>query len=316
MQIKPIPHYLINKYNNCNHHENRPYIHINSGEIYLDNEWLNKQSHLFKENLIELLSLNSITILLEKPIDIVMSEYLTPIEWKIYHLYLGKFDYSKWYNNKLISNVSIVDLNFDVIKQVSINCCTNNKNFDDEIHKLDIEHSIIDNILKNHNLPVFVRLDQSSAKMDIELEPIYNAKQILYQITNSNELLRKIYRKNSQTHLIILPWKTINKANEFRIFIYNNKIVAISQQHLYDKYYYTNEQIKEIMNCILNNDFIKYLPYSEVVCDVFVDNNKCELIECNPYGSYSASGSGLFCWIKDSKLLMGLCDDVEFRFTI
>ena len=322
MNITPIPEYLTSKFNNCNYYCFRPYILLNDTEINLNKKWFEKQDEKFKELL--LIHLEKYNIIFTHDInceqynDINKSDTMSDIEWSIYHMYLHNFDYSKWHTEKLVPRVSMVDLDLVKIKEVSTNCCFYHSDIDFEISKIQSEFDKIEPILSKYSGPVFVRLNQMSAKNDCNLEPLTNTKSILSQITNSKKIYSSVYKKDLDVKLIIMPWKEINPKYEFRVFIYNKRIVGISQQHLYDKYNYLITEITNIIEVIKKSDFIDNLIYQDVVCDVFIDErtNICHLIECNPYGPYSASGSSLFCWIKDRKILSGCCDIIEFRFSI
>jgi hypothetical protein len=308
MKIQPIPSYLTSRLNDCNHYGERPWVLTSKNQLYLDPFWLNKQTEDFKRELFELLG-NNVS---DEPVD--PTPDMTDIEWDIYHLYLNNFNYSRWHNDNLIQNVSIIDLDLKRIKEVSSNCCYNFGNFLFELPKLQEEYQNITEALKKYDSPVFVKLDQLSAKTDTEIRPLKNAEEILFHITHSKKLYKSVYGRNLPVKLILIPWKKIDPKYEFRIFICNKKVVAISQQNLYDQYHYTVDEITNIIHLIKNADLIHYLPYQEVVCDIFIENNNCHLIECNPYGAYSASGSSLFCWIKDKNLLLGKEDFIEFRF--
>lgn len=316
INIKTISNYLTDRFNNCNHHCLRPYVSISDKKIYLDPSWLDRQDSDLKKKILDFLEISGIEIVYNLA-ESEIPEDMTLIEWHVYHLYVNNFDYSVWHNDQLIPNVSIVDLSLEKIKEASTNCCFNFSDIEFELPKLQEEYQKISTVLEKYVTPVFVRLDQSSAKHDTTLEPLSTAKDILAQIVNSKKLYKSIYGRNIEPKLIIMPWKDIDPKYEFRIFVLNKKIVAISQQHLYRKYNYTLGEINNIFSAIKNVNFINELLYQDVVCDVFVDNsNVCYLIECNPYGPYSASGSSLFCWIKDKKILLENSDTIEFRFTV
>jgi hypothetical protein len=53
------------------------------------------------------------------------------------------------------------------------------------------------------------------------------------------------------------------------------------------------------------------IPYKEVTLDVYYDKETQNifLIECNPFGAWSAAGSSLFEWKKDYDILYGICSD-------
>lgn len=313
---KCIPLNLIYKFNNCNHYHLRPWIiDIDKKNIYIDNKWLNRQNIELNtkiNNIIQKYNLNIIDDVCDNPIY-----DMNEIEYELYDLYLYNFNYSVWYFTELNPEITMINLDPKLIHELSIKCCFEFVDFDIIYPTLTDISTQIDNILKKYNRPVFVRLDQMSTKRDSEPKPITNSKQLLSTIVESRSLYKNVYKRNLDVKLIIMPWINIDKRREFRIFIYDKKIVAISQQFIYNKFYYTTEEIKIYYNSIINSNFNMKLPYNDVVCDVYVDElNVCHLIECNPFGSFSASGSSLFCWIKDNEILYGNNNNVEFRFTI
>ena len=87
------------------------------------------------------------------------------------------------------------------------------------------------NLLKNG---CFVRLEHISLKYGMHGPgPYYNFRNILQSMTSSdNGHSLDITQKYCKIYL--LSWKNINKDKEFRIFVYKNRITAISQQHLYE----------------------------------------------------------------------------------
>ena len=65
--------------------------------------------------------------------------------------------------------------------------------------------------------------------------------------------------------------------------------------------------------------WIKYLPYKSFVADIWIDfdDSKAYLIECNPFGIHSASGSALFNWKRDCDILYGIdTKSPQFRYLV
>jgi hypothetical protein len=318
ININPISQNLLNIYNNCNYYIQRPWILLDDNKIFINKEWFEKQNELFSKTILELLNKNNIDMINMLPQNYEASFVMNELETKIYNLYLYNFNYSVWYSNEIISDVTIINLDSEKIREICINCLYCNKLFDVEILKLQNDYDKIENALDKYNDYVFVRLDQRSAKKDYGIIPLNNTKDILHHLIFSKSLYKNVYNKNLDVKLIIMPWKNIKKKYEFRIFIYNKNVVAISQQHLYNKFKYDVIKIHKIITLINNSNFIKKLPYNDVVCDVYIDiiNNLCNLIDCKPYGAYSSSRSSLFCWVKDKNVLCQNNSNIEFRFQV
>jgi hypothetical protein len=114
----------------------------------------------------------------------------------------------------------------------------------------------------------------------------------------------------------------LNPMREFRVFVHNKKVTAISPQKWYMKLPYTPEEFKLMSQSIVyhyNSYLSDQLPYNSVILDVWVDeNNKTHLIECNPWGKYASSGSGLFHWIHDDEKLVqnSECNSVYVKYVV
>ncbi len=99
-------------------------------------------------------------------------------------------------------------------------------------------------------------------------------------------------------------------GNEFTIFIYQNVITGISQQNWYNVYNYNDKEINIVTDVVFK--MIEYwrneIVYDSFVADIWIDfeNSDAYLIECNPWGIFSSSGSALFDWKDHYDVLYGL----------
>ena len=126
-----------------------------------------------------------------------------------------------------------------------------------------------------------------------------------------------------------MPWVSIPVDKEYRVFVYNNKITAISQQHLYDVYKDTIEEHYENHITIINSYFELFIKHhiqhiSSYCIDIAVlEGDRPYFIEINPFGKEYSSGSSLFGWVEDWDILIGNITpesdeepDIYFRYTI
>lgn len=128
-------------------------------------------------------------------------------------------------------------------------------------------------------------------------------------------------RNIEKLKLYLIPWKEINPLKEFRIFVYNNNITAISQQELYTiNTIASNKNIFKWIEIILNyfdkkikNKFIDIKNYS--IDFAILDDDTPYFIEINSFGKEYAAGSALFHWLVDEEILYGNGDDIHFRWT-
>jgi hypothetical protein len=109
--------------------------------------------------------------------------------------------------------------------------------------------------------------------------------------------------------LYLVPWIEINPDLEFRVFVHNVNVCAISQQHLYRKNNTLNDELA-VYYCRMIVDYI----FDEVILqidlqsfclDICIVDEKPYFIEINPFGAEYSSGSALFHWIVDSDILYG-----------
>lgn len=106
-------------------------------------------------------------------------------------------------------------------------------------------------------------------------------------------------------NLVFRKWIDYRVEEEFRCFIYKNKLVAISQ------YDYGNElPIKmrctaTIVNVIKNFVNQVKLPFNSVVMDVafHISNHNVYFIEFNEFGLTSNTDAGIYDWVHDADIL-------------
>lgn len=132
--------------------------------------------------------------------------------------------------------------------------------------------------------------------------------------------------------IYVLPWKDINPELEFRAFVYNKRLVGISQQHLYSKWKFDIEYIPDIVNIISEyfystvRDVVKLESYTIDICLLDAGNNLSAvkllypyLIELNGFGADYSAGSSLFNWNTDTFLYeqhSGRRKCVHFRYVV
>lgn len=122
-----------------------------------------------------------------------------------------------------------------------------------------------------------------------------------------------------------MKWLDVNPDKEFRIFVFQNKITAISAQHLYtiNKWLdsLTDQEIDAVVNKIqlfFEHNIREKMAYmSDYTMDFALlgEEETPYFIEANSFGRYYAAGSSLFQWIIDNDTLHGLTDFIEFRYT-
>jgi len=166
----------------------------------------------------------------------------------------------------------------------------------------------------------FVRTNSASLKTGLYgVGPYCHLKQIIISMVTSSYSHSGMGQK-----LYLLPWKKLDENNEFRVFVYNGRITAISQQHLYDVYEnlsHASNRVLENMVNVLTNWYISYVkprvPINSFVMDAcFLTDDSIYFIEANPWGMEYGSGSSLFNWKTDYNILYGHGDPIVLRVRI
>eukprot|EP01105_Mastigella_eilhardi_P015051 TRINITY_DN3424_c0_g1_i3.p1 TRINITY_DN3424_c0_g1~~TRINITY_DN3424_c0_g1_i3.p1 ORF type:complete len:509 (+),score=141.39 TRINITY_DN3424_c0_g1_i3:263-1789(+) len=146
--------------------------------------------------------------------------------------------------------------------------------------------------------------------------------QVLELITRSQRVFSDIsfffqYRipgtSSDHMSIILRDWvDELPQDHEFRCFVRNRRVNAISQYHCYTVFPSLLGDlplVTKMREAILAfHDTVKdYLPLPDYIIDIVVfPGMRCEMIELNPFGPAMSSGSALYNWRTDTQLL---CDD-------
>uniref|UniRef100_A0A671SIG7 Translation initiation factor eIF2 assembly protein n=1 Tax=Sinocyclocheilus anshuiensis TaxID=1608454 RepID=A0A671SIG7_9TELE len=102
----------------------------------------------------------------------------------------------------------------------------------------------------------------------------------------------------SRTNLVLRKWSELIPGAEFRCFVKENKVIAISQRDYTQHYQHIAKQEASISSSILEffRDHIQYqFPDEDFVLDVYRDSSgRVWLIDFNPFGE--VTDSLLFTW--------------------
>lgn len=191
-----------------------------------------------------------------------------------------------------------------------------NDEIDDFVNKYNKIFPINDNY--------FVRAEGVSLKYGLHgVGPYTSMKQIVESII-STPYYHSCLHENNDCKLYLFDWiYNLSYFLEFRIFIFNNKITGISQQHLYKSNVVLNSYSKNDFYDIIDKIKNYYYEYLQEKLDYldsytidlsFIDNEPY-FIEVNPFGSNYSAGSSLFHWILDEKLLYNTDNIIYFRYT-
>eukprot|EP01130_Rhizamoeba_saxonica_P015102 TRINITY_DN6715_c0_g1_i1.p1 TRINITY_DN6715_c0_g1~~TRINITY_DN6715_c0_g1_i1.p1 ORF type:complete len:451 (-),score=69.09 TRINITY_DN6715_c0_g1_i1:17-1339(-) len=122
---------------------------------------------------------------------------------------------------------------------------------------------------------------------------------------------RTLNTTSGKINLILRDWiEQIPQDHEFRCYVKDRKLIAISQYHCYCKFEALQdiEHVFKIRQSIMDihertKDVFQVPSY--VVDIVVLDDYSAQIIELNPYGAHMSSGSALYNWNEDYELLNG-----------
>lgn len=124
----------------------------------------------------------------------------------------------------------------------------------------------------------------------------------------------------SDHELVLRRWFDLCESMEFRVFIHNRKIVAISQRDTRNYYSFLPPSIKEYKGLIADfygSNFSAY-KYPSIVIDVYVlpERRKVWLLDINPFTR--TTDSLLFTWDEILEAALSLSEDrpVESMFMV
>ncbi|CAF4276055.1 unnamed protein product, partial [Adineta steineri] len=131
---------------------------------------------------------------------------------------------------------------------------------------------------------------------------IQNVNQLKLLFKNSDRLRQDLNELSSNEKLILRQWIS-NISNEYRCFICNGKLNAISTYGSQQNSIENEKQMKDFINSKNFQDIILTIPYSHGVVDCAIDwsNYNVIIIEINPFSKRSSAAK--FSWIIDRDIL-------------
>lgn len=243
-------------------------------------------------------------------------------------------NYFKEYQKITINN----NIWIEWLKKASEICCQTGKfsklfldEFDIMVEELNKEYGYLFN---DCHKGFFVRVNNVSLKYGEHKEgPYNNIRNILESIVSCIGSHSPLKYNTNEINIYLIKWIDIKPESEFefRVFVFNNKITAISQQNIHSLVHNNyfddgifNEFIKKKLDIIVNyfyEEMISKITWiSNYTFDFAVIDNKPYFIELNSFGKEYAAGSALYHWLLDEKILYNDFSDnnslIEFRYTV
>lgn len=171
----------------------------------------------------------------------------------------------------------------------------------------------------------FIRSERVSLKSgEYGIGPYDNIEKIIKSMVSTRLGHSCFKMEDIECVIYLMEWKDINMDKEFRVFVYNNKITAISNQNLYSVNEWldtkSDKEIEEIVIRILDyfeNNIKEKMEYMEnyTMDFAFIEPDDTPyFIEANSYGKYYAAGSSLYNW-KIDELKLKSDETIEIRYT-
>lgn len=244
---------------------------------------------------------------------------------------------SKWINLFKTNNIQIKIINItwiEWLKKASKISCQTGKFTELYRDEIDIISNELDKLYSNifDNTGYFVRVNNVSLKYGHhKVGPYYSFTQILESVVSCISGHTPINSDTNELIIYLLDWVEIKPKDEFRVFVFKNKITAISQQNLYsllfEEYKNNNNfelEVKKQLDIIVNyfySEMINKIDWiHNYTFDFAIVNSQPYFIEINSFGKEYAAGSALFHWILDEHILYNTFIDnnfiIEFRYSV
>lgn len=169
----------------------------------------------------------------------------------------------------------------------------------------------------------FVRTDRCSLKYGCHGPGPYSSMRSIIESITTSTYTHAPLKAGCSNKIYLMPWLNLDSSREFRAFVCNNTITAVSTQHLYTVNNWLNELTDaEIQALILDLDSYfrahicaKMGWLGSYVMDIYyIGPNSWYFIEPNPFGACYSSGSALFHWETDHEVLTKP-GTIELRYT-
>ena len=125
----------------------------------------------------------------------------------------------------------------------------------------------------------------------------------------ASEKVRQSAKAGKVKHICIKPYRNITLAREFRLFIVNGKLAAMSQYNLLRHYFRLDGVKDEYLK--MAEEFVAStawkIPLDKVVVDIYItSSNKIMVVDLNPWGE-PTDPLLLKTWERDWSVPAGIC---------
>ena len=108
-------------------------------------------------------------------------------------------------------------------------------------------------------------------------------------------------------HIVVREWINLKLESEFRGFVNDGRLTAISQYFWFSQFPQLVEKHDAILDSLTSffeTHIRDAIPFDSYVIDFAIDDEKIYIVELNPFGT--VSGACLYDWNRDHDLLHGI----------
>jgi hypothetical protein len=190
------------------------------------------------------------------------------------------------------------------------------------------ERDLLADVITSQNPSVFngtkyfIRTESVSLKYgQHKAGPYTEMTKVLESLVTSIDGHTPIYDNTTELLLYFIPWEELSLDREYRGFVCNDRLTALSQQHLYKVYDGADiRKDAEIIHLYFTAIMRKKITFlSDYSFDIaIIGEDVPYFIEMNCFGSEYAAGSALFGWEQDRAVLYGESEEnvLVVRYTI
>jgi len=179
-------------------------------------------------------------------------------------------------------------------KDVTVDSDKMKQLYHESIQNIDqpTDNDIVIALYESHIQALKVNNAREAIEMFIKSERIYSDLQLA--LSNRDTFVMNV---------IIRLWLPIELRHEFRGFVYDKKLNALSQYFDFCYFPQLVEEIEDVVSNVRNTfELLKdRIKLSNYICDFGVVNGRVYIIELNPW--LETTDSCLFSWFKDKKIL-------------
>eukprot|EP00698_Gefionella_okellyi_P003035 TRINITY_DN12856_c0_g1_i1.p1 TRINITY_DN12856_c0_g1~~TRINITY_DN12856_c0_g1_i1.p1 ORF type:complete len:396 (+),score=81.96 TRINITY_DN12856_c0_g1_i1:27-1190(+) len=173
--------------------------------------------------------------------------------------------------------------------------------------------------VQNAEFAAFFRAQLHSLRVHTGAEAVVllgHSERVFIDLTRTLKLREQVYGTTIPVNLVVREWTTLDLNYEFRGFVYNRKLTALTQY--FDMCYFDDiandaATIADRVRQYFEREVLPRLPYQHCIVDFAVrpGDGSIQCIELNPWGHFTSAC--LFDWKRDLVLLQG-GKPFEFRY--